>query len=67
MKITLGRTGDSALFEASNEAGHAVIIEEDASLGGNNKAPSPSEYLGCLHGYGYRSTIKEDASASPSS
>jgi putative redox protein len=45
MKITLRRINKAVLFEAQNERGHTVLVEGGASLGGENQAPSPTEYL----------------------
>src|SRR5687768_3031650 len=45
MKITLSRINDSVLFQAQNERGHAVLVEGGTNLGGQDQAPSPTEYL----------------------
>ncbi|MEP6646276.1 MAG: OsmC family protein [Saprospiraceae bacterium] len=43
MKIYLKRSNDAVLFEASNERGHKVIIEGGRSVGGEDRAPYPTE------------------------
>ena len=45
MKITLKRIDNAVLFEASNERGHKVLVEGDHSVGGQDRAPYPTEYL----------------------
>lgn len=45
MKITLRQINDSVLFEASNARGHTVLVEGGSSIGGQNQAPSPTEFL----------------------
>lgn len=45
MKITLKRLNKAVLFEAANERGHTVFIEGGSNIGGQDKAPSPTEYL----------------------
>ena len=45
MKITLKRDNNAVRFEATNERGHTVFIEGGLSVGGEDKAPSPTEYL----------------------
>lgn len=45
MKITLKRVNNAVRFEATNERGHAVFIEGGLSAGGEDMAPSPTEYL----------------------
>ena len=43
MKIHLKRVNDAVRFEASNERGHTVQIEGGGSVGGEGKAPYPTE------------------------
>ncbi len=43
MKITLKRINDAVRFEASNERGHAVIVEGGRNAGGQDEAPAPTE------------------------
>jgi|SRR5687768_11287767 len=45
MKITLRRLNNGVLFEAANERGHTVLIEGGRSVGGEDTAPYPTEYL----------------------
>src|SRR5687768_9335562 len=45
MKITLSRVNQAVRFEAKNERGHAVIVEGGRGAGGEDQAPSPTEYL----------------------
>ncbi|MEO5905778.1 MAG: OsmC family protein [Saprospiraceae bacterium] len=45
MKITLRRVNDAVRFEARNERGHTVLIEGGRNAGGEDLAPSPTEYL----------------------
>lgn len=45
MKITLRRVNDAVRFEATNERGHAVLVEGGQNAGGEALAPSPTEYL----------------------
>ena len=45
MKITLKRINKAVLFEAKNERGHTVRIEGGRSVGGEDTAPYPTEYL----------------------
>lgn len=45
MKITLRRINDAVRFEATNERGHKVLVEGNQSVGGEDLAPYPTEYL----------------------
>ena len=45
MKITLTRVNDAVRFEAKNERGHTVLVEGGKSVGGEDLAPYPTEYL----------------------
>jgi putative redox protein len=45
MKIFLKRVNDAVRFEASNERGHTLQIEGSPNIGGEDKAPSPTELL----------------------
>jgi putative redox protein len=45
MKIHLRRVNDAVRFEATNARGHKVLIEGSKNIGGEDIAPSPTEYL----------------------
>lgn len=45
MKISLRRVNDAVRFEATNARGHKVLIEGNVNIGGEDLAPSPTEYL----------------------
>jgi len=45
MKIHLKRVNDSVRFEATNARGHKVLLEGSKNIGGEDIAPSPTEYL----------------------
>lgn len=45
MKIYLRRINDTVLFEAENERGHLARVEGNSAIGGQDSAPSPTEYL----------------------
>ena len=45
MKIYLTRVNQAVRFEATNERGHRVTIEGSHNIGGEDLAPSPTEYL----------------------
>jgi putative redox protein len=45
MKIYLKRVNQAVRFEASNSRGHTVTIEGSRDIGGEDSAPSPTEYL----------------------
>ena len=45
MKITLKQVNNAVRFEAQNERGHTVLIEGGRNAGGEDLAPSPTEYL----------------------
>ncbi len=49
MKITLKRVNTAVRFEATNERGHTVTIEGGTTIGGQDLAPSPTEYLLMSH------------------
>lgn len=45
MKIYLRRINQAIHFEANNERGHKVYIDGSKRFGGEDSAPSPTEYL----------------------
>lgn len=45
MKIYLSRVNKAVRFEATNARGHRVTIEGSRDIGGEDAAPSPTEYL----------------------
>lgn len=45
MKIYLRRINQTIRFEANNERGHKVYIDGSKRFGGEDSAPSPTEYL----------------------
>ena len=45
MKIHLKRVNQAVRFEATNARGHKVLIEGSKNIGGEDLAPSPTEYL----------------------
>jgi len=45
MKIHLKRVNETVRFEATNARGHTVLIEGSTNIGGEDLAPSPTEYL----------------------
>lgn len=49
MKISLKRVNDTVRFEATNARGHKVLIEGSKNIGGEDLAPSPTEYLVMSH------------------
>ena len=49
MKIHLKRVNNTVRFEATNTRGHKVLIEGSKNIGGEDIAPSPTEYLVMAH------------------
>lgn len=49
MNISLKRVNDTVRFEATNARGHKVLIEGSKNIGGEDLAPSPTEYLVMSH------------------